>query len=305
MPGAYAHITLVNVLKEPQRLEAVSNFPRPAISAVLDHFMFCELGAVSPDYPYLCLGDKMAARWADAMHYDHTGETLHAGIRTVAKLLGEDRRKALAWLLGYTAHVGADVTIHPVVELKVGDYATNQKAHRTCEMHQDAYIFQRLGLGDVGLSEHLDSGIGKCGYNGILDSTIAAAWNDMLRAVHPDEYKKNPPDANKWHRGFTKVVDAIEEGNQLMPMARHLAAGCGLTYPAVGDIDDQYILGLSTPNGKMSYDDIFDAAVRNVSALWSTVARGVLNGDKAHLTQITNWNLDTGRDNKGKLVLWG
>lgn len=304
MPGAYAHITLVNILKEPQRLERVAKFPHAAISAVLDHFIFCELGAVSPDYPYLCVGDKKAARWADAMHYDRTGETLHAGIQAAANLRGEDQRKALAWLLGYTAHIGADVTIHPVVELKVGNYATNKNAHRTCEMHQDAHIFQRLGVGDIGLSEHLDSGIGKCGYNGVLDATIANVWNNMLQTVHKDEYERNPPHSSKWHTGFTKVVDAIEEGNRLMPMARHLAAGCGLTYPEVKDIDHQYISGLSTPNGKMSYDDIFDQTVKNVAALWSTVARGVLHNDTAYLTQIANWNLDTGRDNKGKLVFW-
>ena len=31
MPGAYAHITLVNELKEPRRLEAITGFPREAI----------------------------------------------------------------------------------------------------------------------------------------------------------------------------------------------------------------------------------------------------------------------------------
>jgi len=51
--------------------------------------------------------------------------------------------------------VVADVTIHPILELKVGSYAEHKMGHRTCEMHQDAYIFQRLNLGDVGLSEHL------------------------------------------------------------------------------------------------------------------------------------------------------
>ncbi len=38
MPGAYAHITLVNILKEPQTLEAIPGFPEEALSAVLDYF---------------------------------------------------------------------------------------------------------------------------------------------------------------------------------------------------------------------------------------------------------------------------
>ena len=40
MPGAYAHITLVNVLKEPRRLEAIPGFPAEAMPAVLDYFKY-------------------------------------------------------------------------------------------------------------------------------------------------------------------------------------------------------------------------------------------------------------------------
>ena len=49
MPGAYAHITLVSMLREPARLEANPSFPVTAIPALLDYFKYCELGAVSPD----------------------------------------------------------------------------------------------------------------------------------------------------------------------------------------------------------------------------------------------------------------
>ena len=49
MPGAYAHITLVNEAKRPQYLEQ-KGVPAGAIAALLDYFKFCELGAVSPDY---------------------------------------------------------------------------------------------------------------------------------------------------------------------------------------------------------------------------------------------------------------
>lgn len=122
MPGAYAHITLVNMLREPKRLESIKSFPTDAISAILDYFKFCELGAVSPDYPYLALGDSNAKKWADEMHYTRTGSMIHAGVRLLKNMQGESKRKGLAWLLGYSAHVATDVTIHPVVELKVGDY---------------------------------------------------------------------------------------------------------------------------------------------------------------------------------------
>ena len=48
MPGAYAHITLVNLLKETRRLQAF-NIPTEIATALLDYFKFVELGAVSPD----------------------------------------------------------------------------------------------------------------------------------------------------------------------------------------------------------------------------------------------------------------
>jgi len=91
MPGAYAHITLVNELKEPQRLEQIPGFPRYAISAVLKYFKFCELGAISPDYPYLTIGDEDAKRWADIMHYTRTGEMIHAGVKRLQAMTREDR----------------------------------------------------------------------------------------------------------------------------------------------------------------------------------------------------------------------
>lgn len=307
MPGAYAHITLVNELREPQRLEAVEGFPIAAISAILDYFKFCELGAVSPDYPYLALTDHGAAQWADAMHYEHTGRMIHAGVRHLRGLGGEVRRKGLAWLLGYAAHVATDVTIHPVVELKVGPYAQNKKDHRICEMHQDAYIFQRLNLGQIGLSEHLDSGICACGAGPKrLDPDIRTLWEAMLREVHGGRFAQTPPDIDKWHSGFKLAVDDIaEEGNHLTPLARHVAVGQGLTYPPTGKIGPEYIRNLLIPGGRANYDEIFDRAVKNVAEIWALVAKGVLDGDQTHVAHIGDWNLDTGKDANNRYVFWG
>jgi len=150
MPGAYAHITLINLAREPARLNAGPGLPSPAGLALGRWFKCCELGAESPDYPYLAVGAQGAAAWADLMHYQHTGDMVKVGIETVKELTGDVRDKAFAWLLGYAAHVITDSTIHPVIELKVGPYAQNKTAHRRCEMHQDAYIFQRLNLGGGG-----------------------------------------------------------------------------------------------------------------------------------------------------------
>lgn len=307
MPGAYTHITLVNELKEPLRLEAIPGFNVDAITSVLDFFKFCELGVVSPDYPYLAIDDSNATKWADLMHYIRTGDMIKAGVKHVSRLQGDNKRKAFAWLLGYSAHVATDVTIHPVVELKVGPYAENKTAHRVCEMHQDAYIFQRLNLGQVGLSEHLDSGIWGCceANSNRLDLVISRLWDSMLRETYPQEFNSNPPDIDKWHRRFKLMVDEIgEEGNHLMPIARHVAVDCGLTYPACEAVDPQYIKSLKVPKGRMGYDAIFDKAIDSTGSVWSLIAKGVFGGDDTYLARIGDWNLDTGKDANGKYVFW-
>jgi len=316
MPGAYAHMTLVNLLREPRRLEAIPAFSNEAISAILEYFRFTELGAVSPDYPYLVIGDSDAVKWADTMHYTNTGAMIQTGVDILKRMDGEDKRKGLAWLFGYAAHVAMDVTIHPIVELKVGKYNENKRAHRECEMHQDAYIFQRLNLGEVGLSEHLDSGIARCGeltdsHN--LDAAIVTLWEELLKRIHPEQYRNNKPDVKRWHRCFMQVVDKIaEEGNHMSPLSRHVAVDIGLTYPAASKINKkEYINKLQISHNiaptteVLSYDEIFDMTVNNVCGIWEIVSSGIFLDDTRYLTQIGEWDLDTGRNRQDdELVFW-
>ncbi len=308
MAGAFAHITLVNIAKEPARLEAGPGMPAVAIAALLDWFKHCELGCVSPDYPYLSIGGNQAV-WADRMHCEHSGDMVKTGVQALRSLQGEAKRKTFAWMLGYAAHVISDATIHPVVELKVGPYAQNQRAHRQCEMHQDAYIFQRLDLGEVGLSEHLDSGICACSAAAdpaAIDPDVAGTWHAMLRSCYPAHYAVAAPDINRWHRGFRAVVDDMaEEGNRLLPIARHVAVDCGLSYPAAGDIARAaYIDAIAVPGGRLSYDQVFDKAISHVIEGWHLIANAVFGNDARYQTAFGDWNLDTGRDPAGRIVLW-
>ena len=307
MPGAYAHITLVNIARETRRLDGVAGFPKDAILALQRHLPFCELGAVSPDYPYLAIANAQAKRWADAMHYSNTGARIRIGVAEVQRLTGADRLKAFAWLAGYAAHMITDVTIHPVVELKVGPYEQNQTAHRVCEMHQDAHVYRRLGLGPIGMAEHLDSGIGKCnGPRGAdqLDPLIASLWKAMLEQSEPPAPDSDGPDVDLWHCSFVNAVDKIEEGGRLFPLARHVAVNCGLTYPDEARIDQQYIAALNTPEGEQTYDQIFDRAVKNVIAAWRVLAGAVFLNETEYTSEFGNWNFDTGKDEAGTLVFW-
>ena len=308
MPGAYAHLTMVNVVKESGNLERLS-FPKSAARALLRYFRFCELGAVSPDYPYLAIGNPSALAWADRMHYEHTGDVVRAGIVLVASLRAEARDRAFAWLLGYAAHVVTDTTIHPIIELKVGPYAENKQAHRRCEMHQDSYIWTtRMNLGGVGVSKHLSSGILRCNDRDrphLLDPTINGVWDRMLRSVHGEAAQTAPPSIDEWHAAFGRVVSIAGEGHRLFPIARHVAVNQALTYPLFSEVDrHEYIDALASPAGELSYDAIFDRAGTNVGNAWTTIAADVYRGEDGAKAFFGNWNLDTGRDERQRLVFW-
>jgi hypothetical protein len=312
MPGAYAHLTLANRLREPAKLDSITGLSDEAKLAIMTHFCFCELGAVSPDYPYLAIADSDAAKWADEMHYTRTGEVIHAGIRRL-QAMGEGvaKDKCLAWLLGYSSHFAADVTIHPVVFLKVGDYADHKSEHRTCEMNQDAIIFPTLNLGDIGLSEFLDSSIALCGNSAdreCLDPDVKTFWAGILQDVYPDEYAANPPDIDKWHHRFIEVVDGISNASEhLVPFARHVGLHMdGMMYPTPEEAaESDFIKNLETPDGVKNYDAIFDYAVKNTARIWGVVAQGVYANSTEYQTAIGNWDLDTGKDNNGNFGLWG
>jgi hypothetical protein len=306
VPGAYAHITLINLAREPARLESGSGIHNLAALALGRWLKYCELGAVSPDYPYLAVGFKGAAEWADQMHYQHTGDMVKAGVAAVKKLSGNVRDKAFAWLLGYAAHVITDATIHPVIQLKVGPYAQNKMAHRRCEMHQDSYIFQRLDMGGIGVAEYLRTGIDECCVaEGALDPAIADTWRQMLQSCYSSKFLANPPEIERWHAAYTKVLEVGGDGYHLLPLSRHVAVDCGLTYPLLKDVNRKaYIDCLKTPSGSMSYDQIFDKALAHVVRGWQLIGDAVFGDSPLYLTAFWNWDLDTGMDANKKMVLW-
>lgn len=306
MPGAYTHMTMANLAAERRALERLPGFPPEAIRACGRWLKFCELGAVSPDYPYLEIGNSRAKRWADLMHYMRTDGVIRAAIQRLRALRGDAFDKGLAWLLGYTAHVVMDVTIHPVVNLRVGPYEENQTAHRVCEMNQDVYVFfGRMGL-ELRLAEHIDNGLGACSDpDGGLDRDIRALWTAALTDAYPEEAASNAPAPDAWHFCFRHVVDAIEHGGWLSAMSRHIARDIGLVYPRREALDMTYIEKLPTPlGGTIHFDALFDQARENVHRVWTVVAAGALGRDDRYTTALADWNLDTGKDPSGRLVFW-
>jgi hypothetical protein len=301
MPGAYAHITVVNHAQKQARHVLKTNDAKFALAR---HLPYLELGAVSPDYPYLAMGQ---AEWADHMHYTNTASLLRQGVRHLMAIDKADRPRATSWLFGFAAHMTADMTIHPIVEKIVGSYAENKAEHRRCEMHQDALIFQKLDLGDVGLTKHMKTGIASCGDpkdEDKLDPVIARLWLQILGDAYADVEKKAEPNPDKWHNGFVNVLEGVTIANRLFPFARHVAAGANLTYPETDALDHRFTHNLWTPEGELSYEQIFDRAQANVLSVWGGL-EAAMNGDNSYLDGLKNWNLDTGKTVPGdRFVFW-
>jgi hypothetical protein len=311
MPGPYVHITLLYELMRAGTLESVFSPSSGYAPALRTYFSYCALGAVSPDYPNLARGDSTASGWADAMHCIRACEMITSGIRRVRGAHGASRDKQLAWLLGYCSHVAADVTIHPVVQAKVGVYAENQRHHRICEMNQDSYIYRRMNLGEIGVSDSFSRTVAHCGSatdRTQLDRDIVTLWEGMLNDVHPELYGTYRPDSASWHREFIAAVDGDAAGAvNLFPLAGVIAEKMNLAYPAYDSVDLQYIDGQkvsSETRHLLQYDSIFDHAVENVAAIWRLVERAVCDENVPNLPVFGDWNLDTGLDELGRLVFW-
>lgn len=323
MPGAYAHLTAALIASERERLAEAFEGDREVVGAINNYADYYALGAVGPDYPYLKILSSSSKEWADTMHYERTGQRLKHGIAALREigpdvLVATEKAKAVAWLLGFASHVVMDVTIHPVVELKVGPYKGNETAHRECEMHQDVYIFQKkVNGGTPGQADRIAREITSChdpNNDEALDPAVKDIWHTMLQRCDLPQYSDTPPDMDSWHKNFIWMVDNVaEEGDNLFSFARHMAEEAALVYPQVAD-EARFVDTLEVPGGEaMRYDDIFDKGVENVLWMWNMVYRAVFKGDVAYQDVIRDWNLDTGRresesgnpDEPGELEFWG
>ncbi|MEF2482658.1 zinc dependent phospholipase C family protein [Vibrio mimicus] len=204
MPGAFAHITAVNVASANKALQKL-NMPQSARKALAQNKRYLELGCVSPDYPYLAIMNSAQNQWADKMHYNDVGKLINALIKQIKAVESEYSAKAFAWLCGFVAHVAADITIHPVVEMKVGPYAQNAKDHRICEMNQDAYIWPtRMQLGDIGFADRVKDNIGSC-VDSDDDSQLDPIIRNLWCTAFPWFIQSTPKNASQTLTHGTKV----------------------------------------------------------------------------------------------------
>jgi hypothetical protein len=251
--------------------------------------------------------------WADRMHYERTGEPIRAGIRWLrqqGQMPSTERNRAIAWLFGYTAHVGTDLTVHPVVEACVGKYAEHPTDHRICEMNQDVWIWRKRNLSTVDKAEYFDPIMKSTSApDGGIAIPIRSLWESMLRDSYPAKAAILPPDIDAWHNAYGTIINVAEEGPGIMfSFTRHLLLEHGLTYPPYDEMQMQYIEGVHTPFGDMHYDEVFETAVNNVATLWTILDRALWGNEDtlpAILAEVPDADLDTGRYfANDELVFW-
>lgn len=323
MAGIFTHLAVVrSIYADPNRLSGISGLTPDIRFALQFYSNYVDLGAVSPDCPYFYVAnsDKEAANWADIMHYWRTGDFVREAI---TQLKDDDRTKketqiAIAWLFGYTAHLVTDLTIHPIVELRVGEYGTNKSEHRSCELHQDAYMFYRtLGI-DATMANYIkNAGLKTCtnASDNKLHKKIAALWKHCISAIKPSpddvgyvfgRIPNNAAQPETWFKWLCETIDKGAENNHRIPILSYLLLKHGLALPKDRNaVDMSYVSGLATPDGKNAdFSVIFEMAIENTIEYWGELA-AALRTESPKPFSLANANLDNGRiDQTDTLVFW-
>jgi len=317
--GTYAHISLVYlVCRDTTALDSIASLTDPMKRWLMLNLKFCELGAVSPDYPSLALFDESASAWANIMHYWKTADFIRRASDIVRGLDFDlpDSQRIFAWLFGFTAHVVTDLAIHPIIQMKVGPYEENKRRHRLCELNQDVYVFHKLGFGEIADANYIrDCGIAACSDETDrkkLNLAVADVWQKILGMVnlsdageHLDVPVPNtPPNPHQWHKDFVRIVDDVaQKGGMFPPLARRFLEDEALVYPET--VDPDFIENLKTPAGiPIHYDAVFAKTQQNVKETWGQLAAALSPDGNSGLLTLENGNLDTGLDESSNSIYW-
>jgi len=327
MAGIFTHLAIVrSIYADPNRLSAVSELTPDIRFALQFRSNFVDLGAISPDCPYFHVldSDENAISWAEVMHYWRTGDFIREAI---AWLRGKNYieahiQKTIAWLFGYASHVITDLTVHPIVELRVGKYATNKAAHRTCELHQDVYtFFHTLGIDATEANYLKGAGLKSCTNNPYdpkdhrLHSSIAELWKHCCSTVKPSlkevdyvfgRIPNESPQPETWFRWFCEMIDKGAENGCRIPILFPILMKYGFALPGNRDsVDMSYISNLKVPGGgRADFPEIFEMAINNTVKYWGELA-AALRTELPEIFSLVNGNLDSGRAYEtDALIFW-
>jgi hypothetical protein len=120
--------------------------PHPALPPHLPGValsVWAYLGANGPDIPYLTGAPfrTTGKRWADLMHYKHTGSFPMRLLEGAAVLDNAATRSALlAYTLGYLTHIATDIAAHPYVNSVAGAYGHQPLARAFWPVGMHTYL---------------------------------------------------------------------------------------------------------------------------------------------------------------------
>lgn len=298
MPGGFTHFAVVRQLGINRTLMSIQGMTREIALGLQDAFNYLELGAVSPDLPYLAPFSDGSGEWGNTLHHEKTVETIRSGIRLLPSLTAGSRehKRAAAWLFGYASHVVADMISHPVVNLKVGEYEAHKREHRVCELNQDTYIFQKYFQDAIRNCEYLEHGVKTCTENGQPGKELAPFLNDFWKRIFIDAYpEKAAPNPAEWFHQYVELIDRVaEEGCRFLSIIREILEGDGLVYPEAPDMT--YVTDLMSPYGqRISFDELFFRFQKETMKVWGDIAQAITRNEPELIT-LRNGDLDTGLD---------
>ena len=309
MPGHFAHITLVDSICR-EHLDELPNLSPSVRSALKNYLPYCKLGAVGPDCPAL-VGQNAATGWSKLMHYTRPADFVRYAVPYLLDLSFNlsETRACLAWIFGYTAHLVADLTVHPIVKCLVGEYATNPSGHRLCEFNQDVYLIRKLTGKEIVETDFLDlCGMRECAENRSQNTLLKAIfplWIHSLRQYPRAEaklYVRLPGQSiepNVWCATYLEMMKLAASG-------KGLVKALGLAYMNSDAILMRHIENLPTPDPatRLHYDELFEKTQQNIIATWTELAAALDTSDLARF-KLPIADLDTGIVTAtGKSVYW-
>lgn len=207
MPSGFTHVLLARTF--PGKAEIKDE---GLGILLLEHMPYFQLGAMAPDLPYSqqakWIFGKEEAHLADKFHYEKTTEIPIKAFEYIKSLNGENREKALAFFLGFAAHIVADGIIHPYVRDKVGDYEKHKNEHRELEMRLDVFFVDRLTNG-LNLN---DTNIHDVITDPLVDfKTISELFSKLVNEVYGA--KIDAEDVIGWVKDMRLVFELAESSN--------------------------------------------------------------------------------------------
>ncbi|MFI3237638.1 MAG: zinc dependent phospholipase C family protein [Lachnospiraceae bacterium] len=137
MPNGYAHVYFGRLVKD--RLESELQI------LLQKEIQLFEIGVHGPDimFYYKALQKDPYNMVAHRMHDEPAGPFFEKSLRLIQNLEGQERDKALAYMLGFVCHFALDSSLHPYIEKQIIETGIS---HSEIETEFDKYLLKMQGI---------------------------------------------------------------------------------------------------------------------------------------------------------------